>query len=39
VRIYQNEEADWSFPLQTSEKLGWDPKQLQVRKLPAENQN
>ena len=36
VRIYQNDATDWSFPQQTVEKLGWDPKQLQIRKLPRE---
>jgi dienelactone hydrolase len=37
VRIYQNEDADWPFPLQTVEQLGWDSKQLQIRKIPAED--
>ncbi len=34
VRIYQADEAGWQFAQQTAEKLNWDKKQLQVRKLP-----
>jgi dienelactone hydrolase len=37
VRIYQDDEASWQFAQQTAEKLGWDKKQLQVRKLPMQD--
>ncbi len=30
--LYGANEADWSFPRETANKLGWDEKQLQVRK-------
>ena len=37
VRIYQADEAGWEFAQQTAEKLNWDKKQLQIRKLPKED--
>ena len=37
VRIYQNSAGDWAFPQAVAGKLGWDPKQIQVRVVkPAE---
>ncbi len=32
VVLYNTEARDWSYPLETTKKLGWDPKQLQIRK-------
>jgi dienelactone hydrolase len=34
VVIYQDEEG-WDYPLSVAEKLGWDAKQVQIRKKPA----
>ena len=34
VVLYDDSAADWSFPQQVVERLGWDKKQLQLRKPP-----
>jgi dienelactone hydrolase len=34
VRMYQAEKAGWDYPLAVVQKLGWDPKQVEIRELP-----
>jgi hypothetical protein len=37
VRIYQDDDAGWEYPLAAAGRLGWDAKQIQIRnrkKLP-----
>ncbi len=36
LRIYDQQPEHWQFATETAENLGWDKKQLQIRKLPAE---
>ena len=35
VRIYDADAGAWQFPLELAEHLNWDPKQIQVRPVPA----
>jgi hypothetical protein len=32
VVLYQDDDAPWEYPAQVAEALGWDKKQLQIRK-------
>ncbi len=34
VRLYQDESTGWEYPQAVATKLGWDPKQIQVRTVP-----
>jgi hypothetical protein len=34
VVLYQDAASGWEYPSQVSEKLGWDAKQIQIRKKP-----
>lgn len=34
VRLYQAEKNGWEYPAAVGQKLGWDPKQIEVRELP-----
>lgn len=34
VVLYQDETTGWEFPQQVAQKLGWDAKQIQLRKKP-----
>lgn len=36
VVIYQPDEQGWEWPVAVAKKLGWDKKQVQLRKLPQE---
>jgi dienelactone hydrolase len=35
VVLYQEEPAGWEYPAAVRDKLGWNPKQLQLRSLPS----
>ena len=34
VVLYQDDDAGWEYPQAVAEKLGWDAKQIQIRKKP-----
>jgi dienelactone hydrolase len=34
VVLYQDDDAGWEYPRAVAEKLGWDAKQIQIRKKP-----
>jgi dienelactone hydrolase len=38
VRLYQRDAAGWDYPAGVAAKLGWDPKQIQIRPLGNEPQ-
>ena len=36
VVIYQDDDTGWEYPQAVAKQLGWDAKQIQIRKKPAE---
>ena len=35
VVLYQNDDAGWEYPQAVAKQLGWDAKQIQIRRKPA----